>query len=93
MRIEATKAFRRLMKKQDAEARLRLFEAMNLAAVTFGQPHLHSGRGIRELGKRGMYECRASIDSRLLFKREADVLLFEFEGTHDEVRAWLKNRS
>ena len=79
------------MKKHGAETRLRAFEAMNLAATTFGQPHLHSGRGIRELG-RGMHECRAVIGLRLLFKREADTLLFEFAGTHDEVRTWLKNR-
>jgi len=91
MTIDATKAFRRQLKKQDVDARQRVFDAMNLAAATFGQPHLHSGRGIRELG-RGTYECRAGIDLRLLFKREADTLLFEFAGTHDEVRAWLKNR-
>jgi len=91
MIVEALKAFRRQMKKCDAETRLRVFEAMNLAAATFGQPHLHSGRGIRELGK-GMYECRAGIALRLLFKREGDALLFEFAGTHDEVREWIKNR-
>ena len=91
MNVDALKAFRKQMKECDAETRLRVFDAMNLAAAAFGQPHLHSGRGIRELGK-GMYECRAGIHLRLLFKREADTLLFEFAGSHDEVRAWIKNR-
>ena len=90
MNVDALKAFRRLMKNYDAGTRLRIFEAMNLAAAVFGQPHLHSGRGIREL-KKGMYECRTGIDLRLLFKREGDTLQFVFAGTHDEVRARLKN--
>ncbi len=64
---------------------------MHAAAATFVQPHLHSGRGIRQL-KPGLYECRSGLGLRLLFERSGDDLLFVFAGNHDEVKAYLKNR-
>ena len=62
--------------------------AMQAAAATFGQPHLHTGRGIREL-RPGLYECRSGLDLRLLFVRSGTNLLFVFAGNHDQVRAYL----
>jgi mRNA-degrading endonuclease YafQ of YafQ-DinJ toxin-antitoxin module len=37
-------------------------------------------------------ECRCGLDLRLIFQREGDSLVFHLCGTHDEVRAFLKNR-
>ena len=37
-------------------------------------------------------ECRDALDRRLIFQRCGDTLEFHFYGTHDEVRAFLKNR-
>ena len=65
--------------------------AMHAAAATFGQPHLHSGRGIQQL-RPGLYECRSGLGLRLLFERHADTLHFVFAGNHDAVQAHLKNR-
>lgn len=65
--------------------------AMQAAAATFGQPHLHSGRSIRRLSP-GLYECRSGLGLRLLFERHGDELQFTFAGNHDEIRAYLKNR-
>ena len=64
---------------------------MQAAAGTFGQPHLHTGRGIREI-KPGLYECRSGLGLRLLFRREGENLHFLFAGNHDEIRAYLRNR-
>ncbi len=65
--------------------------AINTAAATFGQPHLHKGRGIRQLKPR-VYETRAGTARRLIFTRADDALFFEFAGNHDQVQAYLKNR-
>lgn len=65
--------------------------AMHAAASAFGQPHLHSGRGIRQL-KPGLYECRSGLGLRLLFERQGEDLIFIFAGNHDQVQAYLKNR-
>ena len=65
--------------------------AMHAAAATFGQPHLHSGRGIQQL-RPGLYECRSGLGLRLLFERHAATLHFVFAGNHDDIQAYLKNR-
>jgi len=65
--------------------------ALNTAAATFGQPHLHSGRGIQQL-RPGLHECRSGLGLRLLFERHADALHFVFAGNHGEIQACLKNR-
>lgn len=65
--------------------------AMHAAAATFGQPHLHSGRGIQQL-RPGLYECRSGLGLRLLFERHGDTLHFVFAGKHDAIQAYLKNR-
>jgi hypothetical protein len=59
--------------------------AMGRLCEEFGQPHLHSGLGIRKL--RGHYfECRAGLHWRLVFKDTPDGLVVAFLGNHDEVR-------
>jgi len=37
-------------------------------------------------------ECRCGPDLRLVFQREGEALVFHLCGTHDEVKAFLKNR-
>jgi len=58
---------------------------------TFGRPHVHSGLGIRKLGKK-LFECRANIALRFLFQdRTSDLFVF-FLGNHDEVKALLRSK-
>jgi len=92
MNVATLKSFRRCLKAHDDETLGEVLKSMNLAASVFGQPHLHSGRGIRDL-RQGIYECRAGLDLRLVFRRKDDALVFEFAGTHNEVRAWVKAKS
>lgn len=74
-----------LPKEQRVECLLALCELTE----TFGQPHLHTGLGIRKLTKT-TFECRGNLDLRLLFHNRADSLHVSFLGDHDEVRAALK---
>ena len=37
-------------------------------------------------------ECRDALGMRLIFQRRGDTLEFHFYGTHDEVKAFLRNR-
>ncbi|MFZ5495521.1 MAG: hypothetical protein ACOZE5_09345 [Verrucomicrobiota bacterium] len=88
--FESTARFRACIKQAGLD-RTAVFSAMQLAAAAWGQPHLHSGRGIRRLSP-GLYECRLGRDTRLVFLPARQGLLFDFAGNHDEVRAYLKNR-
>ena len=56
----------------------------------FGQPHRHAGLGIRRLRK-GLFECRAGLQWRIVFYAEKGVLSAYDVMTHDEVKAWLRS--
>jgi hypothetical protein len=60
-------------------------EALLALPECFGQPHLHSGISIRRLRK-NIFECRAGLKLRLLFRAKAQALEVFFVGSHDEVR-------
>ena len=51
----------------------------------FGHPHAHSGISIRRLRK-NIFECRAGLKVRLLFRQNGEALEFFFAGNHDDIR-------
>jgi len=78
---------RELPKSERAECLLALCELPE----TFGRPHVHSGLGIRKLG-RNIFECRASLALRFIFQDRPSELFISFLGNHDEVRKLLQTR-
>lgn len=58
-------------------------------AEGFGQPHVHSGLGIRKLGQ-NLFECRGNRSLRFIFQNRPAELFISFLGDHDEVRALLR---
>lgn len=56
----------------------------------FGRPHVHRGLGIRKLGP-DLFECRAGLDFRVLFRDAPEALRTTFIGNHDEVLKELKS--
>ncbi|MGA2053615.1 MAG: hypothetical protein ABSH19_09915 [Opitutales bacterium] len=59
-------------------------------STTFGQPHLHSGLGVRRL-RADYFECRLDRDLRMIFKLDGGTLLFALLGNHDDVRRFIQN--
>jgi mRNA-degrading endonuclease RelE of RelBE toxin-antitoxin system len=57
----------------------------------FGNPHFHSGLGIRKITGR-YYELRAGLNYRLIFTNEPGFLQFVAEGSHDQVNRFLKQQ-
>jgi len=55
----------------------------------FGRPHLHGGRGIRQL-RRGVFEARVGLSLRAVFVRLGDTLRVQLIGNHDEVQRYLR---
>jgi hypothetical protein len=55
----------------------------------FGQPHIHSGLGIRKLGNK-LFECRGNRDLRFIFQDRTGELYVSFVGNHDEIRTLLR---
>ena len=50
---------------------------------------MHLGLGIRKL-KPSLFECRAGLNLRILFRDRPDSLCITFIGTHDEVQKEIK---
>ena len=65
------------------------WDALLQLAETFGQPHVHSGIGIRKLGQH-LFECRGNRDLRFIFQDRGAELYVSFLGNHDEIQALLR---
>ena len=68
----------------------RVEAALQFIPDCFGRPHAHSGISIRRL-KKNVFECRAGLKLRLLFRQNGNVLEFFFVGNHDKVRRLIQN--
>jgi hypothetical protein len=66
-------------------------EKLTLVAEQFGDPHRHSGLGLRKLGRKS-YEIRVWLQWRIVFIKEPDRLTAYDVMNHDEVRVWLRGR-
>lgn len=70
--------------------RVTCWQAIGDLPESFGRPHAHTGLSISKLRPK-LFEFRASLEVRLLFRDEADGLYIGFVGTHDEVQKVLKS--
>ena len=68
----------------------RVEAALNAVPDCFGHPHTHAGISIRRLRK-NIFECRAGLGLRLLFRQNGSALEFFFAGNHDEVRRLIQD--
>ena len=73
----------------DGQVRLRE-KALADVQKAFGDPHSHSGISIRRLHE-DIFECRAGVDLRLLFRASKGMLEFFFAGDHDAVRRLIRS--
>ena len=59
----------------------------------FGTPHFHAGLGLRRLTRR-LFEFRISKGIRVVFAfLKPRTIRLAMTGSHDEVRAWLKENA
>lgn len=87
--VELSKRFKKRVR--DAGRQEEVSSALGLLVEGFGKPHVHSGLGIRKLGK-DLYECRTGRAWRLVFLAQKGVLMFDFAGDHDEVQNYLRGK-
>jgi mRNA-degrading endonuclease YafQ of YafQ-DinJ toxin-antitoxin module len=90
MRIALTERFQRDVRALTDTQRGAVFEVLLSLPRAIGDPHLHSGTGIRKLHRSGIWEARVGLGVRLVFALEADLLSLVRVGSHDEIRRYLK---
>jgi len=81
---------RRFRKLTDADKQELRETATRLPSV-IGKPHVHSGLGLRSFGR--YFEFRVGIELRVLFLVEGGDIHLVTVGTHDEIRAYVKDNS
>ncbi len=88
--IEVGASWKRWARRRTDEELLEVKQRCVQLAAGFGEPHLHSGLGIRSL-REGHFEFRVSKGLRVIFLliRPRTVRLMMI-GSHDDVRAWIK---
>jgi hypothetical protein len=77
--------------KLPTEIREKASQAITAVADAFGDPHRHSGLGLRKLARRS-YEIRVHLHWRVVFIHEKDDLIAYDVMTHDEVSRWLRGQ-
>ena len=77
------------LKRLNRADAVRAEEALLALPDCFGQPHLHAGISIRRLRK-NVFECRAGLKVRLLFRANEQAVEVFFVGNHDEVRRLIR---
>jgi mRNA-degrading endonuclease RelE of RelBE toxin-antitoxin system len=88
--IEFDEDFLREVKAMSREERRIIGQAISDIQEAFGNPHIHSGLGVRKLRTR-LYEARTDLGQRLLFEERPATLFFFKMGDHNEIRKFLKS--
>jgi mRNA-degrading endonuclease RelE of RelBE toxin-antitoxin system len=88
--IELDEDFRTEVKALNKEARQLIGHAIAEVQRCFGNPHIHSGIGVRKL-RPHLYEARTDLGERLLFEDRDDALFFFKRGDHKEIQKYLKS--
>ena len=91
LRVELTPELKAAIRALPKRQRKQIGQVITAVRDGFGNPHLHSGLGIRRL-RDSLFECRIGLKLRLLFDAERGVMSFSDLGTHDEIRRIIKNR-
>jgi mRNA-degrading endonuclease YafQ of YafQ-DinJ toxin-antitoxin module len=90
MRVALTERLQADVLALPEAARAQVFQAMLALPKALGQPHLHTGLGLRKIHPSGIWEVRVGLGLRLLFTLAENVLTFVRAGTHDDVRRYLR---
>jgi len=91
MRYFVTSAYEEHIKALSDQRKKRVQRAIRLAIAFFETGDLPQGLGMKPL-KYGIWEIRAGLSDRALFRKNKDVIEFIMVGTHDEIRRFLKNQ-
>ena len=88
--LRLSKRFLKSLKTLSDEDYSRVEEALGQLQKTWGAPHQHTGLSIRRLHP-GYFECRAGLNTRIVFRVSLTSLEIVFAGNHDAVRRLLRN--
>jgi hypothetical protein len=91
IRVFVTERIRKTADKLPPEVRDGAAAAIAKVGAAFGDPHRHSGLGLRKLARRS-YEIRVRRQWRVVFIHDGETLIAFDIMDHDEVSLWLRGQ-
>lgn len=91
MKIALLERFQKDVRGLRPDHRAPVFDVLLSLPRALGEPHLHSGLGIRKLHRSGIWEARVGLGLRLVFTIEHDLLTLVRVGTHEEIQRYLRD--
>ena len=91
IRIEVHKRVSKKMRALGPEAVAEAEKRLAQLAADFGNPHIHTGLGLRKIARRN-YEIRVWLQWRIVLVHNGDWLLADDVLNHDGVSLWLRTR-
>ncbi len=90
MRIALSRRIQRQLERAPDDLREQLAEAVSRLPEAMGNPHLHTGLGLRKIHRGGVFEFRLGRDCRVVFTQpEKGLIMFHLLGQHDDVQRFL----
>jgi hypothetical protein len=89
IRVDIGPRVRKKAQRLGSDITAKAGEKIAAVAAHFGNPHEHSGLGLRKLGRRS-YELRIWLQWRVVFIHEGDRITAYDIMNQDEVATWLK---
>jgi mRNA-degrading endonuclease RelE of RelBE toxin-antitoxin system len=88
--IHTHKSYLRALKRISKADQTNINAAIAELAGIIGNPHQHSGAGVRRLHP-GVFEIRVDVRLRVMFTVQAGNVFLHPAGDHDQVQDWLRN--
>lgn len=89
MRYQFLPRFERSVGRLDSPRIQRVQEAVHRLIQAFDAGHMPQGLGLTQLHS-GLWEVRAGLSDRIIFRRTGDLVEFLLVGSHDEIRRFLR---
>jgi mRNA-degrading endonuclease RelE of RelBE toxin-antitoxin system len=90
MRIVLAERFQRDVRTLPEDRLSAVFQLILSLPKAMGEPHLHSGLGIRKIHRSGIWEARVGLGLRLVFAVEDQAITLVRVATHDEIQRYLR---
>lgn len=91
MRVEYKKSFQKALKKYNLAEKEEIFKTVQTIIDSIEKFQIPKGLGLKLLiAKSRIWEARVTLNIRVLFRYEDDLLEFAYIGSHDETKRYLK---
>ena len=90
MRYEAKPAFERSLRRLPTDRKERTKRAIRQLVAFFETRQQPQGLGMKRL-RGDVWEMRAGLGDRVIFRLQGDLVEFVLVGNHDEIRRFLKD--